>query len=107
MARELLKSGKHNITAIPRVDSQSKLADGVNIKHIDYDKHGTIVGVLHGRNVRIITLSIPAHHSESKFVQEACGTGVPWIIPNDWSPDTADESLVRDVPYRLYSWRRK
>lgn len=99
MVTELLKSGRHNITAISRVDSQSKLPNGIKFKHIDYDKHDTIVEAFRGQDVLIITLSIARPKDTAyKLIRAALEAGVPWILPNDWAPDTADEDLVKDVP---------
>lgn len=98
MVDALLKTNKHTITAITRADSQSKLPEGITSKTIDYDKHETIVEALRGQDALVITLSgfVP-RDTQMKLVNAAADAGVPWILPNEWSPDTANEALVKDV----------
>lgn len=98
MAQELLKTGKHTVTALSRADSQAKLPEGIVVKNIDYDKPETIVEALRGQDALIITLSVTApKDTETKLVNAAQEAGVKWIIPNGWSPDTQDEGVVKDV----------
>lgn len=98
MAQELLKTGKHTVTALSRADSQAKLPEGIVVKNIDYDKPETIVEALKGQDALIITLSVTApKDTETKLVNAAQEAGVKWIIPNGWSPDTQDEGVVKDV----------
>jgi hypothetical protein len=35
--------------------------------------------------------------TQSKLIHAAADAGVPWILPNEWSPDTANEALVKGV----------
>jgi len=35
--------------------------------------------------------------TQTALVEAAVEAGVGWILPNEWSPDTANEELVRDV----------
>lgn len=46
MTEALLKTGKHTITAITRVDSQNKLPEGVISKKVDYNKPESLVEAL-------------------------------------------------------------
>jgi hypothetical protein len=32
-----------------------------------------------------------------KLITAAGEAGVPWILPNEWSPDTGNEGLVQEV----------
>ncbi|KAJ4353422.1 uncharacterized protein N0V89_005151 [Didymosphaeria variabile] len=100
IASALLKTGKHTITAITRTDSQSKLPNGVSVAQVDYSSHSSLVYALKGHDALVITLSGHAaiQEIEEKLVRAAGEAGVPWILPNEWSPDTAHEELVRDVP---------
>ena len=98
MTEALLKTGKHTITAITRVDSQSKLPEGVISKKVDYDKQETLVEALRGQDALVITLSgHTPKETESQLIDAAGEAGVPWILPNEWSPDTTNEALVKDV----------
>ncbi|KAK5171145.1 uncharacterized protein LTR77_004289 [Saxophila tyrrhenica] len=94
----LLDTGKHTITALTRPDSSSKLPEGVNVKQIDYASPPTIVEALKGQDALVITLSgfVPKD-TETKLFEAAGEAGVKWIFPNEWSPDTANENLLKDV----------
>lgn len=98
MTEALLKTGKHTITAITRVDSQNKLPEGVIFKKVDYNKPETLVEALRGQDALVITLSnsVPKE-TEMQLINAAGEAGVAWILPNEWSPDTANEAMVKDV----------
>lgn len=34
-----------------------------------------------------------------QLINAAGEAGVPWILPNDWGHDTANEAFVQDVAY--------
>ncbi|KAI5359662.1 Putative NAD(P)-binding domain, NAD(P)-binding domain superfamily [Septoria linicola] len=98
MTAELLKTGKHTVTAISRADSNSNFPKGVRVARVDYKQPETLVEALRGQDVLVITLSVFAESTQQKALIEAAGEAeVPWILPNEWCPDTADEGLVRDV----------
>ena len=98
MTASLLKTGKHTITAITRADSQSKLPEGVISKKVDYSKPETIVEALRGQDALVVTLSgHVSKEAETLLINAAGEAGVGWILPNEWSPDTANEALVKDV----------
>ncbi|SLM40110.1 NmrA-like domain [Lasallia pustulata] len=98
MTEALLKTGKHTVTAITRVDSNSTLPEGVQVKKVDYGNHSSIVEALQGQDALIITMGVMAPpDQESKLIQAAADASVPWVLPNAWSPDTANEALVKDV----------
>ena len=94
----LLKTGKHTVTAISRADSTSKLPEGVITKKVDYSKPETLVDALRGQDALVVTLSGFTPQETVDTILNAAGeAGVPWILPNEWSPDTANEDLVKDV----------
>ena len=98
MTEALLKISKHTITAITRVDSQTKLPESVISKKIDYNKPETLVEALRGQDALVITLSgHTPKDTEMQLISAAGEAGVPWILPNEWSPDTANEAMVEDV----------
>ena len=67
-------------------------------KTVDYNKPKTLVEALRGQDALIITLSGHApKEAESQLITAAGEADVAWILPNEWSPDTANEALVRDV----------
>ncbi|KAK4981023.1 hypothetical protein LTR66_005439 [Elasticomyces elasticus] len=98
MTESLLRTGKHTVTAITRADSKSKLPEGMEVKTIDYDNHTSIVDALRGQDALVITMGVmtPADQ-QSKLIHAAADASVPWILPNEWSPDTANQALVEDV----------
>ncbi|RMZ11429.1 hypothetical protein D0860_03422 [Hortaea werneckii] len=99
IAKELLDTGKHSITALTRKGSKSKIPEGLRIAEIDYDDPSTIVEALKGHEALVITLGGAAPpDQQSKLIQAAAEAGVHWILPNEWSPDTAHEALLKDVP---------
>ncbi|KAL8717820.1 MAG: hypothetical protein Q9225_004975 [Loekoesia sp. 1 TL-2023] len=100
IAKALLKTSKHIVTAITRVDSQSTLPQGMVVKRVDYNKPETLVEALRGQEALVITISghAPIQDTEEKLVRAAGEAGVPWIsLPNEWSPDSANEGMVRDI----------
>lgn len=98
MTASLLQTGKHTITAITRADSQSKLPEGVISKKVDYSKPETLVEALRGQDALVITLSGHVSKEAERLLINAAGeAGVRWILPNEWSPDTTNETLVKDV----------
>ena len=98
MTKSLLETGKHRVTALTRPDSKSKLPDGVKIAKVDYNDKNSLVDALRGQDALIITMSVMAPpDQEDKLVEAAAEAGVSWILPNNWSPDTANEGLTRDV----------
>lgn len=102
MTRCLLETGKHTITALTRADSKSSLPSNVIAKQIDYDDHESIVSALRGQDALVITMSAFAPPGQQeKLIKAAADADVPWILPNDWSPDTQHEGLLRDV-YPLF-----
>lgn len=35
--------------------------------------------------------------TEIQLIRAAGEAGVPWILPNEWAPDTANKELVKDI----------
>ena len=98
MTEALLKTGKHTITAITRVDGNSPLPEGVEVKKVDYSKQSSLVEALQGQDALIITMGVMAPpDQQSKLIQAAADANVAWVLPNEWSPDSTNEALVKDV----------
>ncbi|KAB8349571.1 hypothetical protein FH972_023595 [Carpinus fangiana] len=94
IAEALIKNGKHTVTAITRTDSTTKLPDGVHVKKVNYDDLSTIVDALRGQDAFIITMGVMApKDTQRKLIQAAAEANVPWVLPNEWAPDTANELL--------------
>lgn len=73
------------------------LPEGVKVAKVDYDKPESLVDALKGQDALVITLSVFAHDLQDKLIQAAADAGVAWILPNEWSPDTAHEGLAKEV----------
>lgn len=98
MTKSLLEGGKHNITALTRAGSESKFPSGVKAVTIDYEDQSSIVTALRGQDALVLTLSTRAPKGiQDKLVEAAAEAGVPWVLPNDWSPDTAHEAFLKEI----------
>ncbi|EJD37896.1 putative oxidoreductase CipA [Auricularia subglabra TFB-10046 SS5] len=96
--RELLKTGKHTVTALTREASTSKLPAGVQAAPVNYDDHASLVRALRGQQFLIITMSVRApKDTESKLVRAAAEAGVPYVMPNAYSPDPVNEKLMNEI----------
>lgn len=98
MVDALLKTGKHTVSALTRAGSKSKVPEGVIIKEVDYNKPETLVEALKGQDALVITLGgFAPKETQSQLVNAAAEANVQWILPNEWSPDTAHEGINKDV----------
>lgn len=97
IAKALINTGKHRVTAITRPDSTGKLPEGIHdVKHVNYDSRTSIADALEGQDVLIITMSRTApSESQKRLVDAAVEAGVKWILPNDWGVDPLHPSLGR------------
>ena len=99
ITEELLKAGKHKITAITRVDSTNTVPDGVDIKRIDYADQTSIVEALQGQDALVITMGARAPpEQQRKLIEAAAAANVPWVLPNEWGSDITDAGLSKDIP---------
>ncbi|KAK6503404.1 hypothetical protein TWF481_008424 [Arthrobotrys musiformis] len=89
VAQELVKSGKHTVTAITRADSKAKLPAGVVSKIVDYNDTSSLVEGLRGQDVLVITMSVAAPpDTQTKLIDAAKEAGVKFVIPNEWGYDS-------------------
>ena len=94
----LLEGGKHKITALTRANGGSKIPEGVAVAEIDYDEPSTLVSALRGQEFLIISLSVTApRDTQSKIITAAAEAGVPYIMPNEYGPDSANEPMILDM----------
>jgi uncharacterized protein YbjT (DUF2867 family) len=92
VTNELLKTGKHVVTAITRAGSENKIPVGCKSATVDYDDHASLVNALKGQDCLIITLAVTAPpDTNEKLFQAAGDAKVPWVIPNEWGGDTDDK----------------
>jgi saccharopine dehydrogenase-like NADP-dependent oxidoreductase len=99
IAEALIKQGKHKVTAITRPDSTSQLPNGLHdVKKVDQKNHSELVEAFRGQDVLAITLGVTADRGQAnKFVDAAIEAGVPYVIPNEYGGNYADEELGRDT----------
>jgi len=97
---ELIKTGKHTVTAVTRLDSKSTLPGGVKIARVNYDDEDALVSTLKGQQFLVITLSArgpPETHS--KIVKAAAKAGVPYVMPNVYGYDILNKTLCEENLY--------
>ncbi|KAK8034554.1 hypothetical protein PG993_009549 [Apiospora rasikravindrae] len=95
---ELLKAGKHQVTAITRHDSTAVIPDGVKVARVDYADHNSLVAAMRDQDVLIITMSVQApKEAQLKLVDAAADAGVRWVLPNEWGLDQTNLSLADDA----------
>ncbi|KAH0526726.1 hypothetical protein TsFJ059_010012 [Trichoderma semiorbis] len=98
IAEELLKTGKHTVTAITRFGSNSGLPAGVKVVQVDYDDEQTLVDGLQGQQFLFISLAVTApRDTQTKVIAAAAKAGVSWIMPNSYGGDFANKQLLTDI----------
>ncbi|KAJ9615148.1 ATP synthase F0 subcomplex subunit OSCP atp5 [Cladophialophora chaetospira] len=93
----LLKTGKHQVTAITRANSTSKLSDGVTVAKVDYDDQSSLVEALKGHDALLISIAVSAQGEQEKLIRAAAEANVPWVLPNEWGFDSANEAIINDM----------
>jgi saccharopine dehydrogenase-like NADP-dependent oxidoreductase len=98
MTEALLSTGKHTVTALTRLDSQASFPDGVAVRKVDYSNVSALAEALRDQDALVITLGGHTPPDvQSNLVKAAGEAGVPWVLPNEWSPDTEHEPTLKDV----------
>jgi hypothetical protein len=99
IAKALLQTGKHTVTALTRKGSKNTVPAGVTAIPVDYDDESSLVAALQGQQFLVITLSATAPpDTHSKIVKAAVKAGVPRIMPNIFGTDDSNEALIKDDP---------
>ncbi|KAH8703140.1 hypothetical protein BGW36DRAFT_333769 [Talaromyces proteolyticus] len=93
----LLKKGHFRVTALTRHDSLNVIAEGVEVKKVDYNEPSTLVEALKGQDVLIVTLAVTATDEAEKLNVAAAEAGVPWVLPNEFGGNAANESADQDT----------
>ena len=112
ITESLLATGKHTVTAVTRGEKTSApgaevpnvdyaktyaMPSGVNVAKVDYSDPSTLVAALRGQDVLIITMAVTAPpDTQFKLIAAAAKAEVPWVLPNEWGPDTQNETLNTD-----------
>ncbi|KAM0445300.1 hypothetical protein ACHAPV_008392 [Trichoderma viride] len=88
ITQEILRSGKHTLTALTRKGGSSKFPEGVKVAFVDYDDEESIVSALKGHEFLIITLAYSAGtETHNKIVQAAAKAKIPHLMPNIYTAD--------------------
>ncbi|KAF2117130.1 hypothetical protein BDV96DRAFT_644563 [Lophiotrema nucula] len=97
----LLETGKHEVTAIVRPDTnKDKLPKGIKTAAVDYDSDESIVSALKGQEFLCVTLSVFAPKElHGRIVKAAGEAGVKWIMPNIYGGDITNASLSKESLY--------
>ncbi|CAI6331897.1 unnamed protein product [Periconia digitata] len=94
---ELLKTGKHTVTAITRHESTATFPEGVKVARADYSSEDSLVSVLKGHDIVVITLPSTTGPELHEFiVKSAVKAGISWIVPNVYGSDPNNDSLNED-----------
>ena len=95
----MLERGTFNVTAISRQESTATFPPTVTVKKGDYTSSNFLESALEGQDVLIITLSVMTSPDiQINFIRAAAKARVPWILPNEYGGDGANEELSNAVP---------
>ncbi|KAE8151551.1 hypothetical protein BDV25DRAFT_171405 [Aspergillus avenaceus] len=98
IAKSLLETGRHTVTALSRKGSSNKLPEGVLVATIDYDDEATIISALKDQQFLIITMAPTApRDTHSKVVQAAAKAGIPYVMPNGYGGDIDNVKLGEET----------
>lgn len=93
----MLKIGQHQITALTRADSTSKLPSGIEVKRVNYDDPSSLIKALQGQDALVITMATTApSEQQTKLIEAAAAANVPWVLPNEFGVDSADVEMQKD-----------
>lgn len=101
IAQELVKTGKHTVTALTRSGSTNNVPEGVKPVTVDYDDAESLVQAMQGHQFLIITLAVSVPPgTQSKLIKAAAKAGVPYVMPNAWGTDPLNEKLMQDTMFQ-------
>lgn len=70
---------------------------GIKIAKVDYDDESTLVAALEGQDALVITMNPQAPpDTQLKLVRAAAAAKVPFVLPNEWGCDMADEQMAQE-----------
>ncbi|KAH8779658.1 putative oxidoreductase CipA [Hyaloscypha finlandica] len=100
IAEELVKTGKHKVTALVRGESNATVPKSIHAAAINYEDETSIVSALRGQQFLIITLAVTAPpDTQSKLLKAAAQAGVPYVMPNVYGGDILNNSLQAEGMY--------
>ena len=99
ITEQLLRAGKHKVTAITRADSTNALPAGVDVQKVSYADQGSLVAALRGQDALVITMNTRAPpEQQAQLIEAAAAAPVPWVLPNEHGYDTLLPGLHADIP---------
>ena len=99
IAKALVKTGKHTVTALTRQGSKNEVPSGIKAIPVDYNDESTVVAALKGQQFLVITLAVTAPSDiHSKILNAAAKAGIRHIMPNSFGFDHTNESLMEESP---------
>ncbi|GAB7343671.1 hypothetical protein MBLNU457_1660t1 [Dothideomycetes sp. NU457] len=97
--RYLLDSKHFNITAITRSESSATFPSGVKVSKVDYDNKHDLVNAFRGHDAAILVLGAGVMHTQLPLVEAAAEAGVKWIVPTEFSSDSANRKFMEQVSF--------
>lgn len=83
------------------------MPEGVKRIEVDFDDQESVASALTGQQFLVITLSVNAPQDlHGKIVLAAAKAGVRWIMPNSFSNDIRNDTLVKEDMYSVGSVAR-
>jgi hypothetical protein len=77
--------------------SAAEIPPGLKIAEVDYEKEETLVEALKGQQFFIISLAVTAPPgTQETLIAAAAKAGVPWVMPNAYSPDFMDKEFAKE-----------
>ena len=74
------------------------MPSGVAIQKVDYNVQSTLVEALKGQDALIITMAVTApKETQTKLIEAAAATNVPWILPNEFGGDPMELKASTDT----------
>lgn len=98
IASALVKTGKHQVTALTRNSSANNIPEGVTPAQVDYNDQASLVAALKNQQFLIVTLAPSSpKDTHSKLVRAAAEAGVPYVMPNSFAGDIDNVKLGEDI----------
>ncbi|KAG9252986.1 uncharacterized protein F5Z01DRAFT_725698 [Emericellopsis atlantica] len=98
--QELVKTGKHTVTALVRKGSTGTIASGATRTEVDFENQDSLVAALAGQQFLVITLSARApSETHASIIKAAAKAGVSYVMPNVYGGDFRNEEMMKEDLY--------
>ena len=99
IAKALVETGKHTVTALTRQGSKNQVPSGVKAVPVDYNDESAVVAVLKDQQFLVVTLAVTAPPDiYSNIVKAAAKAGIRHIMPGIFGFDDSNENLIKETP---------